>query len=97
MITKQDVHNTASLLNISISEQEAETLQASLATLVEYFQVMEKALETDQAPTTTTHAPIEESIAQYRDDQAYPYPHPESLIEKSEEHEENFVIVPNIL
>ena len=100
MIPKQNIYSTASLLNISISEQEADILQNSLTQIIEYFAIMEKALTSVQNIDTSITDDITataQTLVQYRNDEAQPYPDPKSLIEKSEEHEENFIVIPNIL
>lgn len=90
-VTQEDVLQTASLLNIDLHENEIELLTQSFTRLIEYFAVLDKASQNIEEEHYS------DSIPRTRSDEAESCDNPEGLIARSEEHEDNFVLIPNVL
>lgn len=90
-VTKKNVQETADLLNIHIRDDEIDALTKSFVNLIDYFSVLDKAVLDIVAEE------YRDNIFRVRDGEVDSYPNPEKLIARSEEHEDNYVVIPNIL
>lgn len=90
-VTQKDVRETAMLLNIDIDDDEMETITKSFVKLIDYFSVLDK-VEIDEE--SQVHG---DEVCRFREGEAELREHTEDLIERSEEHEDNYVLIPNIL
>lgn len=93
---------TAELMNISISGEQEEKILQSFDKLLDYFTVM-NSISTEQEPAQGAHdekaAAGDDEIARgaLRDAAPIPFENPAALIVRSEEHEDNYVLIPNVL
>lgn len=90
-VTKKNVQETADLLNIHIRDDEIDALTKSFVNLIDYFSVLDKAVLDIVAEE------YRDNIFRVREGEVDSYPNPEKLIARSEEHEDNYVVIPNIL
>lgn len=93
MVTKEDILTTAALLNISIEDSELDALHRSFSQLVEYYAVMEMALQQEEP---ADQAEEQDYRVEYRNDNVEPHSNAAELIARSEEHEDDFVLIPHI-
>ncbi len=89
-----DIEETATLLQMSLDDTERKSLSHSLGQLIDYFEVMQTELSQEEGMDVVEETPPQ---GQGRADSALIQDTTETLIERSEEHESNFVVIPNVL
>ncbi len=92
------IEETAQLLYVSITREKEEEIARSFEELLQYFKVMD-LVSTDSQTTCSTDIDTDtnQSIGVLRDDVARFFTDTQSLINRSEEHEEEYIVIPNIL
>ena len=91
-VTKKDVLETATLLNIAIDETEVEVITKSFIALINYFNIL------DTVELDINDEDMGDDILRFRDGHtAMDREETTLLIENSEEHEDNYILIPNIL
>lgn len=91
-VTKKDVLETALLINLAIDDAEIDMITESFIVLVDYFKVLDTVILdiNDEDKSDDTLRFRDGYIAIERVDT-------EQLVEKSEEYEDNYILIPNIL
>lgn len=90
-VNKEIVRTTAELVNIELDDHEVEILQEKFSLYLDYYSVLDKVEDiTDTATSADT-------IVRGREGDTHSYNNPHTLIEKSEEHEDGYVLIPNVL
>lgn len=89
-----DIEETATLLQMSLDDTERKSLSHSLGQLIDYFEVMQTELSQEEGMDVVEETPPQ---GQGRADSVLIQDTTETLIERSEEHESNFVVIPNVL
>ena len=92
-ITQKTVEETAALLNITLESHEIDELTERFRTLIDYFSVLD-SIKLDIEDETLS---VDNNIANMRDGTVHSFDNTHDLIECSEEHEDNYVLVPNLL
>lgn len=92
-ITRDEVFHVARLARLSLSEEEADTLRAQLARILDYIRQLERLDTRDVVPTS--HAV--DSGTPLREDVAVPFGDPEAILANAPDREDNYFRVPRIL
>ena len=91
-ITKKEVLETALLINLAIDDAEIEMITESFVVLINYFKVL------DTVMLDTNDEDKSDDIFRLRDGHvAIERVDTERLVENSEEYEDNYILIPNIL
>ncbi len=91
MNIKEEIYQTADLLAIAITDEEAEKLTQSFSQLMEYFSVLQDTPISDGITQSVVNKGV------LRNASVCQYDNPHELVERSEEHEDNFFIIPSVL
>ncbi len=85
-----EVQRCAKLANILLSQAQAEVVEKNFRTMLTMFETIEHY-------QLSTYSQEPQHVHSIRNDVAQPYSSPELLIGNSEDHEHNYVLLPNLL
>ena len=90
---KNDLIITAAQAQLALSAEEEGRLSAAVSEMLDYFELMKEVDVSSLAPTT--HALVRENAL--RPDNSNSNNNQEALIQRAPEHENNFIVIPNVL
>jgi aspartyl-tRNA(Asn)/glutamyl-tRNA(Gln) amidotransferase subunit C len=90
---KNDLLVTAAQAQLDLSAEEEGRLSAAVTEMLDYFELMNEVDVSKLAPTT--HALVRENAL--RSDNSNPNNNQEALVARAPEHEDNFIVIPNVL
>jgi len=90
---RKELYVTASLAQLELTDEEADTLSAAVEEMLEYFSVM-GTIDVD-ALEPTTHALIASN--RVREDKVAEDNLSDRLVENAPETEDRFIVIPNVL
>lgn len=95
---KSTIEETAQLLCVSITNEREKKISQSFEELLTYFKVMNSVSTSDESAGSAESAHDgAHGNGVLRDDVAKSYENTQALIERSEEHEAEYIVIPNIL
>ncbi len=93
------IKETTQLLYVSVSPERQKIIGASFERLLEYFAVM-KSVSVDEEVSSKNEDAEDNAMhaaGVLRDGVAKSYENTQELIERSEEHEAQYIVIPNVL
>ena len=90
---KDDLIITAEQAQLRLTAEEEEKLRSAVSEMLDYFTLMNEVDVKDLLPTT--HALIRENAL--RADNPVRNNNQEELVSRAPEHENNFIVIPNVL
>ncbi len=90
---KDELIITAEQAQLELTAEEETRLRTAVSEMIEYFSLMNKVDVNDLPPTT--HALVRENAL--RNDNAVNNYNPVDLVNRAPEHENNFIVIPNVL